>query len=50
MPSTITVPVTARMRPSDHEALRRAARKQGTTVSALIARLVAEARPHLVNP
>jgi len=45
--STVTEPVTARLLISDAEALRSAAVKRGTTVSALIARLVSESRATL---
>jgi hypothetical protein len=47
MPSTITTPVSARLRPSDREALQSLAYRHQTTVSALIARLVSDALPQL---
>lgn len=49
MPSTITEPVTARLKLADHEALRVVAHREGTTVSALISRLVATAVPRLTG-
>jgi hypothetical protein len=39
MASTITTPVTTRIRPSDHEDLRRLAIERGMTVSSLLASL-----------